>query len=251
MPGRWDPWRGCHRCSEGCRYCYIHKGDAKRGIDTDVIVRSPRFDRPVEKKRDGGYKMASDLIWTCFASDFLLEDADPWREDAWNIIRERKDCTFLFLTKRIERFAECIPADWGDGWDNVVICCTVEDQKNADRRLSVFRDLPVRHKQITAQPLIERIDIERYLDGMEAVTAGGESDRDARPLDYSWVLFLREQCVRQNVAFSFRQCGTHFIRDGVEYTLPVRLLCARARAEGIDFSPFSGGGITDAPEGDL
>lgn len=26
----WTPWRGCNKYSEGCKYCYIHKGDAKR-----------------------------------------------------------------------------------------------------------------------------------------------------------------------------------------------------------------------------
>ena len=34
----WNPWRGCHRYSEGCRFCYIHKGDAKRGVDTGEII---------------------------------------------------------------------------------------------------------------------------------------------------------------------------------------------------------------------
>ena len=48
--GRWDPWRGCHRCSEGCKFCYIHKGDAKRGIDTNEIVRNKNFDRLIQKK---------------------------------------------------------------------------------------------------------------------------------------------------------------------------------------------------------
>ena len=30
----WNPWRGCKKCSEGCEHCYIHKGDAKRGVNT-------------------------------------------------------------------------------------------------------------------------------------------------------------------------------------------------------------------------
>lgn len=46
----WNPWRGCHRKSEGCRYCYIHKGDARRGVDTNMIIRSERFDAPLEKR---------------------------------------------------------------------------------------------------------------------------------------------------------------------------------------------------------
>ena len=209
---RWDPWRGCHRCSEGCKYCYIHKGDARRGIDTNNIVRSEKFSRPIEKKKNGEYKMAPGLVYLCFSGDFLLEDADEWRAEAWKIIRERSDCTFLFLTKRIERFMECIPSDWGDGYENVVVCCTIENQDNADRKLSVFQKLPIKHKQITAQPLIEAIDIERYLDGIEAVVVGGESDRNARPLDYAWVLSIREQCIRKKTAFYFRQCGTILLR---------------------------------------
>ena len=28
----WNPWRGCKKYSEGCLHCYIHKGDAKRGV---------------------------------------------------------------------------------------------------------------------------------------------------------------------------------------------------------------------------
>lgn len=233
--GRWDPWRGCHRCSEGCKFCYIHKGDAKRGIDTNAIVRNDNFYRLIAKKKNGKYKTASGLIYLCFSSDFLLEDADEWRGECWKIIRERSDCTFLFLTKRIERFMQCIPEEWGNGYDNVIVCCTIENQVNADKRLTVFQSLPIKHKQITAQPLIEAIDIEKYLDGIEAVVVGGESDPDARVLDYDWVLDIRKQCIRQNVSFQFRQCGTHFIKDGKQYTLRVKDLCSQARRAGIDY----------------
>lgn len=232
---RWDPWRGCHRCSEGCRFCYIHKGDARRGVDTNRIVKNDNAARLTARKRNGEYRMPAGLVYLCFASDFLLEDADPWRDECWSVIRERSDCTFLFLTKRIERFMTCIPPDWGDGYDNVVVCCTIENQESADRRLPVFQRLPIRHRQITAQPLLEAVELERYLDGMEAVVVGGESDPNARPLDYAWVLSIRAQCVRRGVPFRFRQCGTHFIRDGRTYTLQVRDLCSQARKAGIDY----------------
>ena len=219
MAARWDPWRGCHRCSEGCRFCYIHKGDLKRGIDTSQIVRTNAFDKPVIRKKNVDYKMAAGLVYLCFSTDFLLEDADMWRADVWRMIKERSDCTFLFLTKRIERFMQCIPDDWGDGYDNVIVCCTVENQENADRKLSVFQRLPIKHKQITAQPLIGPIDLTNYLEGIEAVTVGVESDRQARVLDYDWVLSIREQCIDNNVSFSFRQCGSHFMKDGRLYKL--------------------------------
>ena len=231
----WNPWRGCKRCSEGCLHCYIHKGDMKRNMDTGSIVKTKDFHKPVERLKNGSYKMKSGMVYLGFSTDFLIEEADPWREDCWAMIKERQDCTFLFLTKRIERFMKCIPADWGQGYHNVVVGCTVENQKNADKKLSLFQTLPIKHKCITAQPLLERIDLEKYLDGIELVVVGGESDREARPLDYDWVLDIREQCIRKNVSFEFRQCGTHFIKDGKEYKLQTKDLCRQARLADIDF----------------
>ena len=76
--------------------------------------------------------MKSGLVYLCFQSDFLIKEADKWRNECFRMIKERQDCKFLFLTKRIERFKEIIPDDWNDGYDNVIVCCTVENQKNVD-----------------------------------------------------------------------------------------------------------------------
>lgn len=231
----WNPWRGCHRFSEGCRHCYIHKGDAKHGQDTDLIVKAKSFDAPIQRERSGAFKMKSgQRVYLCFSTDFLLEDADPWRGECWEIIRQRPDLHFLFLTKRIHRFMECIPDDWGAGYDNVTVGCTVENQACADVRLALFAALPIKHKNIICQPLLEAVDIEKYLAGVELVVAGGESDWKARPLDYDWVLSIRAQCVRQGVHFEFRQCGTYFIKDGRKFTLQVKDLCAQARKADIN-----------------
>ena len=231
----WNPWRGCKKCSDGCLYCYIHKGDAKRGVNTEEIVKTKDFSKPVEKLKNGSYKMKSGLVYLGFSTDFLIEEADEWRGDCWAMIKERQDCSFLFLTKRIERFMHCIPDDWGEGYENVVVCCTVENQRNVDKKLSVFQKLPIKHKCITAQPLIERIDMEQYLDGIELVVVGGESDPQARPLDYGWVLDIRQQCMRKSVSFEFRQCGTHFIKDGKQYRIQTKDLCRQARLANIDY----------------
>lgn len=232
----WNPWRGCHKCSEGCKFCYIHKGDARRGVDTNEIKKLDKFYAPIERTKKGEYKMKSgQLVYVCFSTDFFLEEADEWREECWQIMKERQDLTFLFLTKRIERFARCIPKDWGDGYENVVICCTVENQKNADYKLGIFKNLPIKHKCITVQPLLEAINLEPYLDDVELVVVGGESDYHARPLDYQWVLNIREQCIRKKVSFQFRQCGTHFIKDGKQYKLRTKDLCSQAKKAGINF----------------
>jgi Bacteriophage protein gp37 len=231
----WNPWRGCKKCSDGCLHCYIHKGDLKRNINTNEIVKTKDFLKPIEKLKNGNYKMKSGLVYLCFSTDFLIEDADQWRNDCWQMIKERQDCAFLFLTKRIDRFMKCIPNDWKNGYDNVVVCCTIENQKNADVKLSIFKDLPIKHKCITAQPLLESIDIEKYLPHIELVVVGGESDGNARPLKYDWVLQIREQCIRNHVSFEFRQCGTYFIKDGKQYKLQTKDLIKQAKLANIDY----------------
>ena len=187
------------------------------------------------RNKSGEYKIKSgQTVYLCFSTDFLIEDADEWRSECWQMIRERPDLHFLFLTKRIERFMDCIPEDWGDGYENVTIGCTVENQDRADYRLSIFSELPIKHKNIICQPMIEKIDLAAYLDHIELVVVSGESDRNARPLDYAWVLAIREQCIAHEVHFEFRKCGTHFIKDGKSYTLPTRVLCSQARKANIN-----------------
>lgn len=235
----WNPWRGCHRYSEGCQHCYIHKGDAKRGIDTNLIVKAQKQPAISEryKKGDkaGEYKVKSgETVYLCFSSDFLLPEADEWRSECWALMRERSDLHFVFLTKRIERLADCLPKDWGEGYDNVTVGCTVENQRNADYRLGIFDCLPIKHKSIICQPLLEEINIEQHLLGVELVMVGGEQDRFARPFHYAWVLALREQCLRHKISFNFRQCGSNFIKDGINYRLSPQILFSQARKADID-----------------
>ncbi len=236
----WNPWRGCHKYSEGCKHCYIHKGDARKLIDTNVITKTDDFYAPVAKNRNGEYKIKSgQKVYLCFSSDFFIDEADQWRDECWKMIAERSDLNFIFLTKRIDRFQQCIPEDWDNGYDNVTVGCTVENQAMADHRLQLFASFPIKHRNVICQPLIEEIFIDNYLDGVEAVIVGGESDKYARPLNYDWVLSLRTQCIAKGVRFEFRQCGTRFIKDGKEYLLSVRDLCSQARKANINWQPTS------------
>ena len=234
----WNPWRGCHRKSEGCLHCYIHKGDAKRGVDTSLIRRSDMYDLPSQRKKNGEYRVApGSTVYVCFQSDFLIEEADAWRRECWQIMKERSDLHFIFLTNRIERFMTCIPSDWGNGYANVTVGVSVETQRRADERLSILNDLPIVHKNIILQPMISSMDIRKYLKGVELVIVGGESDNQARVLDYQWVLDIRDQCIRAGCAFEFRQCGTYFRKDGVLYKMKTKDLGWQARKAGINYDP--------------
>ena len=83
--------------------------------------------------------------------------------------------------------------------------------------------------------MIENIEIEKYLDGIELVVVGGESDINARPLYYDWVLNIRKQCVNKNINFEFRQCGTYFVKEGKKYKIQTKDLIRQAKLANIDF----------------
>ena len=235
----WNPWHGCTKISPGCKYCYVYRQDEMYGstLASSLCRKTRAFDLPLKKRRDKSHKIPpGKIVFTCFTSDFLLEDADAWRPDCWRMMRQRSDCWFYFFTKRIHRLADCLPPDWGDGYDNVLIGCTVENQDRADYRLPIFRDLPIKHRSIIASPLLERLDLSPYLDDkIEEVATGGESGVEARPCDYDWVLDLRRQCVEKDIPFRFHQTGAYFIKDGRMYRVKRGYQLSQARKAGIDY----------------
>lgn len=237
MEVTWNLWHGCTKYSEGCKHCYVYRGDAKYNRNSSDVKKTKNFNLPIAKNRKGDYKYPpKTFFWLCFTSDFLLEDADSWREDAWDIIRLRSDCHFLFITKRITRFMQCIPSDWGDGWDNVTIVCTCENQKRANERLPVFLSLPIKHKCIASEPLLEEINLSPYLnESIEQVIVGGESGYYARPCKYDWILKIRKDCIDKNVNFHFKQTGTHFIKDSKMFTVERKLQHSQARKANINY----------------
>lgn len=233
----WNPWHGCRKYSEGCQNCYVYRRDESVGRDASKIERNKNFDGPIKRDRAGNYKIASGSnIYTCMTSDFFLDLADEWREEAWNIIRERTDVKFCIITKRIGRFMDCIPEDWDDGWNNVTICATMEDQEEFDRRFPIFAKLPIKHKHIICEPLLSQINTHGWLKSVpiENLTAGGESGNNARICDYDWILSLREQCIDADVTFYFKQTGALFRKDGRLYHIPRKFQLSQAQKSNIN-----------------
>lgn len=238
MAKMWNPWRGCHKIGEGCKNCYIHQGDIRKGINTDNIELLEHLDLPIRRKKNGEYIIPTgELVFVCFSSDFLLEEADKWRAKCFEIMKERRDLDFLFLTKRISRLLEVIPTDWGIGYPNVTIGISLSTQEEIDQTLPLFKKLPIVHKNIILQPLLEDVDVSKYLDDVELVVVGGEYGIDTRPLDYKWVLSIREQCVNTKTAFEFRQCATNFLKEGKMYKLRYKEVTQQAKKANINWSP--------------
>ena len=233
----WNLWHGCQKISPGCQNCYVYRMDAKFEKDSAQVKKNSCFDLPVQKNRKGEYKIPpGETVYTCFTSDFLLPDADEWRIQAWEMMKERSDLRFLFLTKRIDRLEKVLPPDWGAGYENGAIGCTVENQDRADYRLPIFMSLPIRHRLITCEPLLGKLDLSPYLGPkIESVLAGGESGPLARVCDYAWVLDIRQQCIDAKVRFHFKQTGAKLLKDGKLYRVPRKLQHSQARKANINY----------------
>ena len=227
----WNPWHGCHKCSEGCQRCYVFEKDKQLGINTENIKQTRSgFKLPVQKiraknktteKYELEYKIPSGShIMTCLTSDFFIEEADIWRQQAWEFIHERKDCLFEIITKRPERIEQCLPDNWLDGWKNVVINVTAENEFRAYERIPILLNIEtIRHKGIVIEPMLEYFDISPFLSSgeIEKVTLGGESYKGnqglARPLELSWVRQVKEICEEYEVPFYFHQTGSRLVTD--------------------------------------
>lgn len=232
----WNLVHGCHRKSEGCRYCYVFARDEQNDIDTNVVRKTASWNLPMKKDRKGAWKIPEgSVVMTCFSSDFFLEEMDAWRDEAWDMMRLRKDLNFYMVTKRPERIAGCLPDYWSELQDRIFICCTMENQRRVDERLPLFQALPLTHKEIIVEPMLEQVDFHSNLNGIEKVTVGGESGMNARPCRYEWILDVRRQCAEAGTHFHFMQTGARFIKDGRTFHLNHHLQIQQARKARIDF----------------
>ena len=182
--------------------------DAMRDKDGAEIYKTKAgFKYPLSKYRNGGYKVQSgEMLRVCMTSDFFLEEADPWRDEAWQIMRRRPDVKFFLLTKRPERVADHLPRAF-------------------------------KHKGIMCAPYIGPVSIRKYLPAgqIEQVLCDGENYGGARPCHYEWVKSLRDECFAYNVTFVFCGTGRRFVKDGKTYKLEGSVQSEQAFKSGLSF----------------
>jgi len=201
----WNPWRGCTKVSQGCKNCYMFLAQQRYGTgDPSIVIRAApsTFDKPLHWSR--GRK-----VFTCSWSDWFHASADPWRDDAWDIIRRTPQHTYQILTKRPERILSHLPTDWGQGWPHVWLGTSVEDQRVADRRIPELLRVPAAVRFLSCEPLLSSLGLRPYLGGLSWVIGGGESGPGHRACDERWAIELRDQCVEAGVAYYWKQWAAY------------------------------------------
>lgn len=246
----YNPWRGCDKVSPGCAHCYMFTEQRRYGRDPSVVVRcaDATFFAPL-RKRAWRELPAGAHVFTCSWSDWFHELADPWRDEAWDVIRQRPDLTWQILTKRPERVLACLPADWGDGWPHVWMGVTIENRRFVERA-DLLRAVPSAVRFISAEPLLgPLVNLDRHgrcetcghegtrhgynsswccadgcqcsnflppsapldldLTGIDWLIVGGESGPRSRPMRLEWVRELRDACEDTGTALFLKQIGGH------------------------------------------
>lgn len=150
----WNPWQGCKKVSSGCKFCYMYRDKERFKQDATIVVRSQpgTFNKPLQWKEPA-------QVFTCSWSDWFIDEADAWRPEAWEIIRRTPWLTYQILTKRPERIMGNLPPDWGNGYPNVWLGVSAEDQGAYNERVPILASIPAQLRFVSLEPLLSPIDL--------------------------------------------------------------------------------------------
>lgn len=190
---------------------------------TDISRSKTKFTDPYKWK-------GPRRIFTCSWSDFFIEQADAWRPEAWEIIKNTPNHTYQILTKRPERIGNCLPPDWGDrGYPNVWLGVSIELQTRIYRLQELYNAVytPKRSFKcfISAEPLLGPLDFLHedanteflFTEMIDWVIIGGESGNNTgkyryRPCDITWIYELIMQCKEKNKSIFVKQLGSYLAK---------------------------------------
>lgn len=181
----------------------------RKNLDPTIVVRT------TEKTFNAALNWKEPKkIFTNSWSDFFIREADGWRDEAWDVIRRTPQHTWQILTKRPERIMECLPSDWGSGWDNVWLGTSTENQDTYNEREEIMRYIPASLKFVSAEPLLSDIDMRVGLGTtFDWIIVGGESGNETgkyryRACELDWIRSIVNQCKERNVPVFVKQLGT-------------------------------------------
>lgn len=212
-----NPWIGCAKVSGGCAHCYAETlmdtryGRVRWGVHgTRRRTSSATWRQPVSWNRAATRSGMCARVFCSSLADVFEDrpELESWRSDLWELVAATTQLEWLILTKRPENVLGMLPESWQSALpDHVRVGTSVEDQNAADARIPVLLRIPGRNF-ISAEPLLSPVFLaEEWLERVDWVIVGGESGPQARPMDRSWTLILRDQCVQAGVPFFFKQWG--------------------------------------------
>ena len=178
-------WQGCHKLSAGCSHCYMFSEKTRYGQNPNIVVRSSdtTFNAPLKWAKNREKYAHINRVFVNSWSDFFIEESDPWRAEAWEIMRKTPNLVYILCTKRPERIRQSLPSDWEQGYPNVWLLTSTENQEAADLRIPILLSIPAVVHGISAEPLLGPIDLKDWIAPMRCLGCGyvGFEDDDECP----------------------------------------------------------------------
>jgi protein gp37 len=201
----WNPVTGCTKMSPGCTHCYAERmakrlqamGQKNYVTGFDLALHPHALDLPLlwKKPQTIFVNSMSDLFLEEVPTEFIKQVFDVMHQADWH--------TFQMLTKRAERLGELTPElPWAK---NIWMGVSVENSDYAFR-VDHLRATGAHVKFLSMEPLLGPVP-GLDLQGIDWVIVGGESGPGARPMKEEWVVEIKEQCLRADVPFFFKQWG--------------------------------------------
>src|SRR5439155_26279151 len=66
---------------------------------------------------------------------------------------------WFLLTKRPQNIRDMLPTDWGEGWPQVWLGTTTENQEEANRRIPHLVAIPAAVRFLSVEPMLEPVDV--------------------------------------------------------------------------------------------
>lgn len=207
----WNPTTGCTKVSEGCRWCYAKFKEWPRLSANpktvyyqrkfeDVALHEERLDQPVRwtRPRRIFVNSMSDVFHEAIPTSFIRR--------IWHSMEAAPQHIFQILTKRPDRMVDLcreLPL-----LPNVWLGTSVENQDTANERIPALIETRAAVRWLSCEPLLGTVrlpTIPWLRDDLHWVVCGGESGKNARPLEMPWAQSLRNQCLNAGVPFFMKQ----------------------------------------------
>lgn len=261
-----NPWIGCAKVSPGCANCYAETlmdkrmGKVQWGVNgTRVRTSAANWKQPLKWNREAEEAGVRRRVFCASLADVFEDrpELEPWRIDLLKLIELTPHLDWLLLTKRPENVvpmielaqdqngldpgatiaSERVKPGAGSGalvWllrhPHVWIGASVENQDEANKRISHLLCIPASVRFLSMEPLLGLVDFDRVVSpgsvetfrGIQWVIVGGESGHNARPMHPQWARSIRDQCQAEGVPFFFKQWGewvvSTYIPDTVSHS---------------------------------
>lgn len=201
----WNPLTGCNKISPGCKFCYAERlagrlqamGQRNYRNGFELTLQPHMLELPLKWKKPQMIfaNSMSDLFHIDVSLDYIKQVFDVMRRAHWH--------TFQVLTKRADRLeALSSQLPWPR---NVWMGVSVENEKYTSR-IDHLRRTHAKTKFLSLEPLLGPLPGLNFT-GIDWAIVGGESGPGARPMEETWIMDIRDQCVAAGVAFFFKQWG--------------------------------------------